>query len=181
MVGEEGSGTRGLVEDEVWEIEVVASGRSLGQTRVKGVKEEEEEALLPVVVTGRLVVVIVVVDVVAVVGWMGATEVLVAGGEVLTAWLPFSSASRLFFLFVSCKGFLLSLSLLLLGNSEGDSGWEDDTTLADDGWVDSSTLDVFFRFRLLVLAVVVVVVFFLEADFFFLFIFGVLLFLFFER
>jgi hypothetical protein len=138
----------------------------LGQSRVKGAKEEEEDAILQVVVTGRLVVVVVAI----VVGWMGAAEVLLVGGEVLTAWLPFGSTSRLFFLFVSCT---LSSLLLLLVNSEGDSGWEDDTTLAD-GWVDSSTLDIFFRFRLLVLEVVVVA-FSLEAVFFFLFFLGVLL------
>jgi hypothetical protein len=100
MVGEEASGTLGLVKDEVWERGAVARGRSLGQTRAKGAKEEED-AILPVVVTGRLAVVVVVEVVVAVavdiVGWMGAAEVLAVGAEVLTAWLPFGSTSRLFF------------------------------------------------------------------------------------
>jgi hypothetical protein len=108
MVGEEASGTLGLVKDEVWERGAADTGRSLCQTRAKGAKEEEEEdAILPVVVTGRLLVVVVVAvaEVVAVamdaVGWMGAAEVLF-DGKVLTAWLPFGSTSRLFFfLFVS--------------------------------------------------------------------------------
>ena len=89
MVGEEASGTLGLVKDEVWKRGAVTRGRSLGQTRAKGAKEEEEEdAILPVVVTGRLVVVVVVVVAVAadIVGRMDSAEVLLVGAEVLTAW-----------------------------------------------------------------------------------------------